>query len=422
MKNILTSILIITVFTLWSTPPVWSGKVEILVDKLVEKKILSANEAEEILKEIEEEEEKERAETVREVKDAITKGEEGVTLVKVPEWVSKMKFSGDFRLRYQMTDREGRPERHRGRYRLRAGIETEVVDKVKVAFGLATGSDDPRSTNQSLTDSFESPDIRLDYAYAEYTPFQWVSLVGGKIKNPLWRPSDLLWDSDIRPEGGAAKLSWELHPKFKVFANLGVFVLDERSGDQQDPFMYALQPGFGWKITDTTHLKTAATFYGFSNVEDTVLDHSSETNTLRNGVLRYDYDAFGMGSELGFKNPCGTRLPYLAFLGEYINNPDPEKDNEGFLVGWKLGHKKVKKKGQWQARYMYRRLERDAWPDILPDSDFYGGETDARGHEVVFKYGVNKHVVLGLDYYYSEKLHGRSEAENLLQVDMEFKF
>lgn len=422
MKKILFIVFLGSLFIIWHTPLVWSGSVEILIDKLVEKKILSEDEAEEILKELEEEEEREKAETVQEVKEAITKGEKGVTLVKVPEWVLKMKFKGDFRLRYQITDREGRPERHRGRYRLRAGIETEIVDKVKVAFGLATGSSDPRSTNQSLTDSFDTPDIRLDYAYAEYTPFTWATLVGGKIKNPIWRPADLLWDSDIRPEGGAAKLSWELHPTFKVFANLGVFVLDERSGDQQDPFMYALQPGFDWKITDTTHLKTAATFYGFSNVEDTVLDHSRETNTLRNDVLRYDYDAFGMGSELGFQNPCGTSLPYLAFLGEYIKNPDPEKDNEGFLAGWKLGHKKVKEKGQWQARYMYRRLERDAWPDILPDSDFYQGETNARGHEVVFKCGVNKHVVFGLDYYYAEKIRGKSESENLLQVDMEFKF
>jgi len=422
MKKILFFLFTVAMVSAWSTPPVWSGKVELLVEKLVEKKILSQEEAQEIIKELAEEEEREKAETVKEVKDAITKGENGVTLVKVPEWVSKMQFTGDFRLRYEMIDREDRPDRYRGRYRVRAGIETEIVDKVKVAFGLATGSSDPRSTNQSMTDSFETPDIRLDYAYAEYTPFTWAKLVGGKMKNPIWRPADLLWDSDIRPEGGAASFNWDLHSNFNLFANVGVWIIDERSGDQQDPFMYFLQPGFNWKITDKFNLKTAAAFYGFNNIEDTTLDHSSETNTLRDGVLRYDYDSLGLGAELGFNPPANTGIPYFALLGEYIKNTDPSDNNQGFLAGWKLGHKKVKEKGQWQAKYMYRRLERDAWLDIFPDSDCYSGETDTRGHEAIVKYGLNKHVVFGLDYYYSEKLHGRSRSENKLQVDMEFKF
>jgi Putative porin len=33
-------------------------------------------------------------------------------------------------------------------------------------------------------------------------------------------------------------------------------------------------------------------------------------------------------------------------------------------------------------------LERDAWLDIFPDSDFLNGETNAKGHEIIVTYGV----------------------------------
>ena len=61
-------------------------------------------------------------------------------------------------------------ERDRARIRFRLGAETKVNDQTKVLFGLATGGTDPRSTNQTLENSFELKDIRLDYVYAEYAP------------------------------------------------------------------------------------------------------------------------------------------------------------------------------------------------------------------------------------------------------------
>ena len=82
----------------------------------------------------------------------------------------------------------------------------------------------------------------------------------------------------------------------------------------------------------------------------------------------------------------------------------------------------MKGKGQWQIGYCFKRLERDAWLDIFPDSDQYGGETSAKVHNVVLKYGLEKNVDLGIKYFYAEKIHGNNEPENLLQVDLQFNF
>jgi len=113
-------------------------------------------------------------------------------------------FDCDFRLRYQWQKRDG-SRRGRERIRLRLSYSREVVRGLKLGFGFATGGDDPRSTNQTLSESFSTPDFRLNCAYVSYEPVDGLRLWGGKyagIKKVLWVPTDLLWDSDLTPEGG----------------------------------------------------------------------------------------------------------------------------------------------------------------------------------------------------------------------------
>lgn len=402
--------------------PVWAGEVDILVQKLVEKGILSPQDAKEILKEVKEEAKKERAAVVKETAEAIKKDGD-VGLAEVPKWVRKTKLKGDLRLRYQLTDRSRKPDRQRGRYRLRVGFLTEITDKLDVGFGLATGGNDPRSTNQTLTNSFESPDIRLNYAYARYKPFSWLTLIGGKFKNPLWRPSDLLWDTDINPEGISAMMDYPVGSSVSLFLNTGLWLIDERKCDENDPVMFVAQPGYKLKLGNNAYLKNAVAFYQFDNVKGTTLDHSSETNTLRKwkDVLRHDFDAYSISAELGIKMPLDL-VPFFAVLGSYVNNRTISSEDEGHLIGFKMGDKKVKKKYQWQIKAMYRRLERDAWLDIFPDSDAYSGETNVKGYEVVLQYGLLDNVSLALDYYFMKRIRGKSLSESLLQADLNVKF
>jgi len=103
-----------------------------------------------------------------------------------------------------------------------------------------------------------------------------------------------------------------------------------------------------------------------------------------------------------------------------VHNPDPSEENNGYLFGIKFGAEKIKR-GRWQAKYMYRHLEKDAWIDIFPDSDAYSGHTDVKGHEVTFTYGIGKNVALGIDYYYMERIKGTGRR-HLLQIDWKIKF
>jgi len=390
----------------------YSGEIDILVEKLVEKGILSPGEARAIL-----------IETKEEVRKDLAKGK----LETLPKWVQNTKIKGDLRLRYQWEDQKDAPDRHRGRYRFRLGLETKVNETVKVEAGLATGGDDARSTNQTMCDGFSTPDIRLDYAYAEWIATSWLILKAGKIKSIkklIFRPSDLLWDSDINPEG----ISFLLSKKMKncnLFMNTGFWILDEEKKGSDDPYMWVIQPGIKYKFGKNTHLKLAIAGYIFDNVKGATLTNGKDTsgkyNTLEGGVLKYNYNSIAPSIEIGFKESFGGFIPYLAIFGDYVHNPDPSEENNGYLLGIKFGDKKVKEQGQWQAKYMYRYLGKDAWLDIFPDSDAYSGHTDTKGHEVVFTYGLGKNVTLGIDYYYMERIKGTGK-KHLLQVDWKIKF
>jgi hypothetical protein len=406
---------------------------EILLDKLVVKGVLTKTEADNMLKEMKEPKGMEKGKTEGEKAKTEKKEKESPDwaknipdwIINPPEWIKNIKLSGDLRLRYQWEDKkdDDKENRDRGRFRLRLGAETKLVDEIKVGFGLAGGSGDPRSTNVTFENTFEKKNIRIDYAFAEYTPIKGLSLIGGKFHNPLYRPSDLLWDSDITPEGAGAKFQYPVLSTLVFSFNTGFFILDERSSNK-DPFMVAIQPALNWKITKDIDLQLALAYYLFNGVQKNTLDFSSNTNTLVSGKLKYDYDAPVISAGFGFKNPFGqTFIPYFGLFGEYVRNTDPDDDDKGFIAGLKVGHTSMKKLGDWFFEYSYRRLEKDAWPDTLPDSDFYGGATNVKGHEAILNVGVWKNIWLSFDYYNSRKILGYpKQTENLFQVDLNLKF
>lgn len=349
---------------------------------------------------------------------------------EIPKWVKTVKVKGDLRLRYQLDqqeDKDGKeaPDRSRGRMRARVGIGAEVTDGVKIAIGLASGDGNPRSTNQSFQDSSSQKGIFLDYAYAEIKLAEPLTLFGGKIKRQevIWTPHDmdLLWDSDITVEGGSFVVT--LGP---AFLNAGGFIIDEDKTKTSDPTMYVVQPGMDLTLGNL-NIKGAVSYYVFSSVQGKALDHTAKSNTLdAGGKLMFDYEVISPAVEISVKNPMGGALPHAALFGEYVDNSDPSNDNTGFLVGLELGAEKVEDAGQWQFAYSYRELEKDAWLDILPDSDFAEGKTGYNGHEVIIQVGLKKNVVFGLDYYMTERiknnLGNNNKTGDVLQADLMMKF
>lgn len=324
-------------------------------------------------------------------------------------WASKVKIKGDVRLRYQYQDQDLSNERTRGRIRYRAGIIGKPMDKLEVGAGLASGGSDQRSTNQTFDNAFSTKGINLDYAYAEYQFTDSFTAIGGKFTRKKWlyQATDLEWDGDINPEGASANFTF--NDGFgKGFINTGVWVIDENSGGNDDPFMVYGQ--IGQKFSSGNIFGTlAGTYYAFGDINaPTDISAFAGSNTDPNG----DFNAFNISGELGTKVGNGK----ASILFDYINNVDTNtNDDTAFAIGAKYVT------GDWQFKYIYADLDANAVPDFLPDSDRFDGLTGIKGHEFIAEYEVLKGIVFGLDYYATEE-KATNIDQNILQADVVVKF
>ena len=113
------SFLIAILFSLGASLCV-ADQTDMLLEKLVEKEILTESEAADIKTEVEKEQETRKTDVETEA-DAVTKD--------IPDWIKNSKLKGYLRTRYDTMDREGwsdegRDERGRGRIAWRLGFES----------------------------------------------------------------------------------------------------------------------------------------------------------------------------------------------------------------------------------------------------------------------------------------------------------
>ncbi len=416
--------LVAALMMVWTTSAV-AGEVDALIDKLVAKGMLTANEATEVRAEMA------SARASVPIQNLAATAPDPAPKSTGPSLLDRIRLKGDFRLRYQAEDLEGAvpagfdlDEQNRWRIRWRAGVVADLTDRWETGFGFASGGADARSSNQTLRRGFERGDARLDYAYVKFKPSEHVDILGGKFNNPLWTPKDLLWDSDIRPDGVAVPMSFSLSPRADVFVTPAYYTISEDvAGRSDDVGLLALQVGVDWALSESVSLKFAPTYYNFTNLENTPspVTVDAPTNTRDpSGNLANDYDALALGAQLAI---TGWRaVPRVTVFGEWVNAFDPSRRDTGWLLGVGFGDARIAGFGDWQVKYNYRRLEADAWPEFLTDSDALFGATRSEGSEIELTWGVAKGVSLSVDYYGGFELLGSAVEQDLVQLDLNIKW
>jgi len=403
-------------FMVMAVPQLFAGEIDILVDKLVEKGILSRSEANEVLNETKQEVEQQAM--------AVKAGDS-----QLPRWIEKMDVKGSLRLRHHMSTVHPGEDDNKQRLKFSIGATTEVNDKVKLGFGLATGSSDsPTSTNQDLESEFQSKNIWLDYAYAEYEPTEWLTFKGGKFKSPFLH-TDMLLDGDIRFDGFAAKATHKIlqdsDMPTELFLTAGYFPIDNNSAGESDVYLTVIQGGKKVKFGDFAKLKSGLAYYNFHGLEGyskAALAEDKGTNTAIAGGIANDFQIISPIMKLTFNDLLGFGFP-VSVIGEYAQNLviDNDDDNDAWRASIEFGGK-VTKKEDWQLKVHYSRIERDAFFDAFPDGDFNGGGTNARGWRTNLNYGVADNIVLGINYYSTAVVTGAENDEQILQGDIVLKF
>jgi hypothetical protein len=309
-------------------------------------------------------------------------------------WAETVKWKGDFRYRYEEIDEDGKDGRDRNRIRARAALIAKPTDTTEVGLGLATGGDDPVSTNQTLGGGGSTKDVRLDLGYLKWTGVENTYVTAGKFKNPYYveQKSSLIWDGDFRPEGLAAGWSGET-----FFANASYNFIESDSKNDDDG-IWGAQVGANFSLFDGMQLTAAAKYLDIPTKDREAIydgDFFGNSSVIKNGaeVYEYDYNIYNLSLGLSFNL---FDMPFTIY-GDYIENDDADDMETGYLAGVKLG--KAMANGSGQLQYQFEDLEANATLGLITDSDFMGGGTDGEGHKFSAKYAIDKKWYVGATYF-----------------------
>tara|TARA_R110002072_G_scaffold33473_3_gene101285 strand:- start:11012 stop:12286 length:1275 start_codon:yes stop_codon:yes gene_type:complete len=341
-------------------------------------------------------------------------------------WADTVAWKGDYRFRYEDIRQEGRDDRDRYRVRARPALIAKISDTTEVGFGLATGSDDPVSANQTLGGGSSSKSINLDLAYATWTGLPGTAITFGKFVNPYYSPqkSQLLFDSDFRPEGVA--VNWA-NDMFFAMTSFNFIESDSNESNQDNYGVWVAQVGTILTPFDGTKLTLAASYLDIPTAGQPAIldpddpDFYGNSFVTVDGEELYEYDYKLVAGSVDFGVQVYD-LP-LNFYANYVENTDADDYDTGYLLGVKLGS--AKKKGSWQVAYQYQVLDADATLGVVTNSNIAGGGTDGKGSLVTAKYAIDDSWYVASTYFFDNKTGidlGNNENYDRFQLDTGFSY
>jgi Putative porin len=425
-----------------------------LLDKLVDKGILTVDEAKDL-----------RVETDKDFKTAFQ------AKTGMPDWVSGYKFSGDVRGRFEQFsgDNSALIDRTRLRYRVRLGVAVNMLENVEAGFRLSSADSkgigsqasagNSVSGNSTMQDNFSKKGIYVDAAYGKWTPINsggWLlSATVGKMDNPF-NFTPMVFDPDITPEGAALTGGYTINDKHSLAFTGAAFVMDEESGTTHDPMMYGGQATWNAKWNDkwSSSLGVGALAImspnqlGINNVPY-VNQGNTRVNTTNNSssdILKYNYTPLIADASVTYTFDNGPFLYTGAFpiklAAEFMNNPGAPNNNNAYWVGLTFGKSGTRK--TWDLTYRYEYLEADAWYDQMVDDDFgayyssentpnnpslglkgYVGGTNVRGHLIKGVYSFTDSLSFTASAFLDDLINQTGESKSgsvHFMADLMWKF
>lgn len=408
----------------------------------------------------------------------------------LPEWLDRIVWEGDMRLRYQgeYYQKENVPplvynaftgsnltntqqDVDLWRIRVRLGMLAKITETLGAGFRLATGNlNNPVSTNANLGNNFSAQQLILDRAYLKWDPSERWSLSAGRMPNPWFWPTDLVWDEDLNFDGLAGSFKPRLSASTTGFLTAGAFPLFQSSPTPSAPtpsdkWLFGVQGGAEWKPDSTLRARGAAALFEFQNVSglrnsvsqpnandwtapgfrqkgNTLFDINDGTGSAALFALAPRYRVLNLGGELdvGRFDPLFVKIAadWAKNIGFDRNEIrartglDVEPRTTAYQARLTVGADAIRKLHDWQFFVGYRYVERDAVLDAFTDSDFYLGGTDTKGYFVGGFYGLDRNAFLRLRYLSGNEIHGPALGKgtsaklplaiDVLQADFNVRF
>jgi hypothetical protein len=394
----------------------------------------------------------------------------------VPDWVRRVQWYGDLRVREQYENfiSDNAPavnvtatnqqrslvllnttqDRTRMLVRARAGVAAAVDEHWTADFRLTTGStSNPVSSNQTLGSYDNRYTVALDRANIRYRDGGVVNAVAGRFGNP-WFGTDLVWANDLSFDGVAVRWLPALGKDTRGFVTVAALPVQEVELSSADKWLLGVQLGL-----DANHMlgevsgKVGLAYYGYRNIvgqtspagsaikEYTAVQFAQKGNTYYNISSDATKPLFGLASDYHLVNLTGALdVPLLAgkhvlLTGDFVRNigyrraevaarvgADVAPKTKGWLLRAGFGDAEVNKTGTWQLFSAYKHVERDAVLDAFTDSDFRLGGTDAKGYTIGGSYGLGRDTAATFRLMSADSISGAPLSVDVFQLDLAVRF
>lgn len=385
---------------------------------------------------------------------------------RIPPWVRGLTLEGDIRVRAQgelfdegnlaadvyrsqLDSPAWSPDltntqvsRQRLTLRARLGALAKVSDDVSAGLRIvAAGNSGPTSASSTLGNNFNRLSASFDRAWLRWEPRYDLRFEGGRMANPFFG-SDLIWPDDLSLDGVAMRGERDLASGLVAFATVGAFALEEFALTRHDKWLYGVQLGTDWAVTDRTQLRLGLAVYDFQNVEG-VRENDPPPTGPRAGTVAYQLSQYPAAVRqkgntlINLNDPTSTAAPVWGLASKFrpvnlsaavtFGHFEPYQvglsadwvKNTGFdladirqragtnavdvvlpkTTGVQLrgviGTPKLAERGDWQGFVALRKFERDAWVDAFTDTTWHLGGTNYKGFSVGGSYTLDRNTTFG---------------------------
>lgn len=231
----------------------------------------------------------------------------------VPDWVRRMRFSGDIVARAERdlydgsnsnqffdfnTINDGAPvnvqppatgqpitiptinttqNRTRPVLQARLGMSADIAKGITATLRMATGlANNPTSESQTSGSDFNRINFLLDRAFIRFQLTQGFTLNAGRQPNPFLGYSEMLWDRDLSFDG----LGFNARHDYGVLSfafNGGVFSVENTNPNypsnsvfklaSKDKWLYGGQLVGTWRVNERLTTQAALAYYNFTNLQ-----------------------------------------------------------------------------------------------------------------------------------------------------------
>jgi len=344
--------------------------------------------------------------------------------------VDKIQLYGDVRFRAEL-DRDSkkadgtyRADRDRLRIRLRLGIKYELTDFLEIGGRIRSGNpSNPQSSNVTLGNGFTNKDISIDKAYFKYQKRDFYLWVGKNSIN-MWEPDEMLWDSDVMPEGIGLGKIFNTSKNSTLNLNTGYFIVFNTVEDNSQTF------------ENNTHVTFLQLKYTLDLNSYKLILSPGIISSNTEKVLENDYNIFTAFVQLETKSGLNFNIDYFNNMADLEGKVDLNFENQTSGLSTTLGYNFTK---QFSAKISYASIEKYAVIDRFAQDDWvrwdavddfgitYTRSSNFSGFGVVLKYNIMKNFDTQLKFWNVEGLVKATDDTTLetgtrIRLDFNIKF